>query len=104
MRRVAPCLLALAMLFPAGAYAKTIHFGGEAVAVPAGWPVHRLAERPRVCGRLDRKAVDFGPPRAHHRFPPSVLGPPRASVFDPGARARAAPARGRAGRRLSPPL
>src|SRR5260221_563675 len=98
MRRVAPCLLALAMLFPAGAYAKTIHFGGEAVAVPAGWPVYRLAERPRMCVRLDRKAVYLGRPGAHQRCPASVLGRRRAIVVDPGARARAARARGRASR------
>src|SRR5258707_5691833 len=98
MRRVAPCLLALAMVFPAGAYAKTIHFGGEAVAVPAGWPVYRLAERPRMCVRLDRKAVYLGRPGAHQRCPASVLGRRRAIVVDPGARARAARARGRASR------
>ncbi|HKB51496.1 MAG TPA: DUF1906 domain-containing protein [Solirubrobacterales bacterium] len=86
------------MLFPAGAYAKTIHFGGEAVAVPAGWPVYRLAERPRMCVRLDRKAVYLGRPGAHQRCPASVLGRRRAIVVDPGARARAARARGRASR------
>ena len=101
MRRVALCLLALAVLLPASAGAKTIHFRGEAVAVPAGWPVFRLAERPRMCVRLDRRAVYLGRPGAQQRCPANVMGQRRAILVDPGAAARAAHGRARASR-ISP--
>ena len=93
MRRVALCLLALAALLPASAGAKTIHFRGEKVGVPAGWPVIRLAERPRTCVRLDRKAVYLGTPSATQRCPAGAMGRRRAILVDPGAGARAARAR-----------
>ncbi len=89
MRRVALCLLALAALLPASAGARTIHFRGEKVAVPAGWPVYRLAEHPRTCVRLDRKAVYLGRPGAMQHCPASAMGRRRAILVDPGARARA---------------
>ncbi len=89
MRRVALCLLALAALLPASAGAKTIHFRGEKVGVPAGWPVYRLAERPHMCVRLDRKAVYLGKPGSAQRCPASAMGRRRAILVDPGARARA---------------
>jgi hypothetical protein len=89
MRRVALCLLALAVLLPASAGAKTIHFRGEKVGVPAGWPVYRLAERPHVCVRLDRKAVYLGTPGANQKCPASAIGRRRAILVDPGARDRA---------------
>jgi hypothetical protein len=89
MRRVALCLLALAALLPASAGAETIHFRGEEVAVPAGWPVVRLAERPHACVRLDRKAVYLGAPGPAQRCPAGAMGRRRAILVDPGARARA---------------
>lgn len=98
MRRVALCLLALAMVLPASAGAKTIHFGGEEIAVPAGWPVFNLAERPNVCVRLDRKAVYLGRPGAAQRCPAGAIGRRRAILVDPGASARAARATARASR------
>jgi hypothetical protein len=98
MRRVLLSLLALALVLPAGASAKTIHFRGEEVAVPAGWPVYRLAERPRMCVRLDRKAVYLGRPGAGQRCPANAIGRRRAILVDPGGRARAARARVRARR------
>jgi hypothetical protein len=91
-------MLALAMALPAGAGAKTISFQGEKVAVPAGWPVYRLAERPRMCVRLDRKAVYLGKPGAGQRCPASAIGRRRAILVDPGARARASRARAEASR------
>jgi Domain of unknown function (DUF1906) len=96
MRRVAICLLALATVLPASAGAKTIHFGGEEVAVPAGWPVINLAERPNVCVRLDRRAVYLGTPSAAQRCPANAIGRRRAILVDPGARARAARAKAQA--------
>jgi hypothetical protein len=98
MRRFVLCLLVLAAALPASAGAKTIHFGGEAVAVPAGWPVFRLAERPRMCVRLDRKAVYLGTPGAGQRCPADAMGRRRAILVDPGARARAAGAQAQASR------
>jgi hypothetical protein len=98
MRRFALCLLALAVLLPASAGAKTIHFHGEKVAVPAGWPVFRLAGHPRLCVRLDRRAVYLGAPGARQRCPADAIGRRRAILIDPGARARAAHARAQASR------
>ncbi len=98
MRRVALCLLALAALLPASAGAKTIHFRGEKVGVPAGWPVYRLAERPHMCVRLDRRAVYLGRPAAMQHCPASAIGRRRAILVDPGARNRASAARARASR------
>jgi hypothetical protein len=89
MRRVALCLLALAALLPASAGARTIHFRGEKVGVPAGWPVYRLAERPHMCVRLDRKAVYLGKPGSAQNCPAGAMGRRRAILVDPGARARA---------------
>ncbi len=93
MRRIALCLLALAAALPASAGAETIHFQGRDVAVPAGWPVYRLAERPRMCVRLDRRAVYLGTPGAAQRCPASAIGRRRAILVDPGSGARAARAR-----------
>lgn len=92
MRRVALCLLALAALLPASAAAKTIHFRGEKVGVPAGWPVYRLANRPHMCVRLDRRAVYLGAPGPNQRCPAGAMGRRRAILVDPGVHARAAQA------------
>jgi hypothetical protein len=93
MRRVALCLLALAFVLPATADAKTVDFHGREVTVPAGWPVYRLAEHPRMCVRLDRRAVYLGSPSAAQRCPANAIGRRRAILVNPGARARAARAR-----------
>jgi hypothetical protein len=98
MRRFALCLLALTALLPASAGAKTIHFRGDKVAVPASWPVYRLADRPHTCVRLDRRAVYLGRPGPAQRCPASVIGRRRAILVDPGAGARGAQARARASR------
>jgi hypothetical protein len=98
MRRIALCLLALAAALPASAGAKTVPFNGERVAVPAGWPVIRLAERPHVCVRLDRRAVYLGRPGPAQSCPANAIGRRRAILIDPGARARAARTRAQASR------
>lgn len=92
----APILLALAAWLalaaaPAAAKpARTIHFRGETVRVPAGWPVYRLAQHPRMCVRLDRRAVYLGSPAANQRCPATAaVGRRRAILVDPAARARA---------------
>ncbi len=98
MRRALFCLLALAAVLPAGAGAKTIHFRGETITAPDAWPVFKLAERPRMCVRLDRRAVYLGTPGANPRCPADAMGRRRAIVVDPGAKARAAGARAEASR------
>ncbi len=98
MRRFVLCLLTLAMLLPATAGAKTVPFHGERVAVPAGWPVYRLAEHPRLCVRLDRRAVYLGTPGPQQRCPASAIGRRRAILVDPGAQARATRAKAHASR------
>jgi hypothetical protein len=90
--------LALAAVLPAGAGAKTVDFHGREVAVPGGWPVYRLAEHPRMCVRLDRKAVYLGRAGSAQRCPASVIGRRRAILVDPGAAARAARVRAQASR------
>lgn len=89
MRRFALCLLALAAFVPASASARTIHFQGETVRVPAGWPVFHLNKRPQMCVRLDRKAVYLGSPGPNQRCPADAMGRRRAVLVDPGARAQA---------------
>jgi Domain of unknown function (DUF1906) len=102
MRRVAIVLTLLAgTLVPAAAPAaqtETIHFRGETVRAPASWPVIRLAERPRTCVRLDRRAVYLGAPRPEQRCPASAIGKRRAIVVDPGAERREARAQAQASR------
>jgi Rv2525c-like, glycoside hydrolase-like domain len=98
MRRIALCLLALAAAVPATADAKTIDFHGRVVAVPASWPVYRLAKHPGMCVRLDRRAVYLGRPGAGQDCPAGAIGRRRAILVDPGARARAARGRARASR------
>ncbi len=104
MRRAALCLPALVAFLTATAGlsatadAKTVDFRGHRVAVPSGWPLIRLAEHPRACVRLDRKAVYLGSPGANQRCPAGAIGRRRAILVDPGARARAARARAEASR------
>jgi Domain of unknown function (DUF1906) len=98
MRRFALWLMALAVVLPASASAKTVHFAGRSVDVPAFWPVIRLAQHPRACVRLDRRAVYLGGPSAEQRCPASAIGRHRAILIDPGARARAARERAEASR------
>jgi hypothetical protein len=96
MRRFALCLMVLAAVLPASASARTVHFAGRTVDVPASWPVIRLAERPRTCVRLDRPAVYLGHPSPDQRCPASAIGRRRAILVDPDARARAARQRAQA--------
>jgi len=78
--------------------AKVLRFQGEAVRVPSGWPVIRLAEHPRTCVRLDRRAVYLGTPSPAQRCPANAIGRRRAILVDPRAEARAANERARASR------
>ncbi|HEU4392950.1 MAG TPA: DUF1906 domain-containing protein [Solirubrobacterales bacterium] len=79
---LAACQHALA---PADAGAQTIRFQGERVEAPRGWPVYRLAEHPRMCVRLDRRAVYLGTPGAEQRCPAEATIGPRRAVLVEGA-------------------
>lgn len=90
-------LLALST-FPSATDAATrsVQFDGRTVQVPKGWPVYRLSQNPRMCVRLDRRAVYLGAPSQHQRCPAGAMGRRRAILVEPdrGARAsalRAAP-------------
>ena len=87
MRLFRPALAAVVLLAIAAtpAAAKTIHFRGHAVEVPAGWPVYKLAEHPRMCVRMDRRAVYLGRPGANQNCPSQAIGGRRAILVDPGA-------------------
>jgi len=68
---------------------RTVHFSGHGVEVPADWPVYRLADHPRLCVRLDRRAVYLGTPGASQHCPSHAVGRRRAILVDPGASVRA---------------
>jgi hypothetical protein len=89
---VALFVLAALLPSPAGA-ARTVHFDGRAVHVPKSWPVYRLAQHPRLCVRLDRRAVYLGRPSPHQRCPAEAIGRRRAILVEPsgGASASAFP-------------
>jgi hypothetical protein len=92
MRLLRPAMAgALVLLATAAsaAGAKTVQFEGRAVRVPSGWPVYRLAERPHMCVRLDRRAVYLGTPGASQRCPSQAIGRRRAILVEHGVRARA---------------
>jgi hypothetical protein len=91
MRLLRPALAAVVLLALAAtpAAAKTIHFEGQAVNVPGGWPVYKLAEHPQLCVRLDRRVVYLGRPSASQSCPSQVIGRQRAILVDPGADERA---------------
>ena len=89
-------VLATALLAPAATASaasqegRSVHFRGHEVRVPAGWPVYRLAAHPRMCVRLDWRAVYLGRPGANQRCPSQAVGRRRAILIDPpAARARA---------------
>jgi Domain of unknown function (DUF1906) len=81
---------ALALLGPGSAEARVVHFEGQKVAVPHGWPVYRLDERPGMCVRMDRRAVYLGTPGASMRCPvTAAMGRKRAILVEGASAARA---------------
>ncbi len=91
MRLLRPALAAVVLLalVATPAAAKSVHFGGRTVDVPAGWPVYKLAEHPRMCVRMDRRAVYLGRPGPSQSCPSQAIGRQRAILLDPGAGADA---------------
>jgi hypothetical protein len=94
MRAFRVTMMALTLAALAGAVlaapteAGTVHFDGRRVSVPAGWSVYRLAKRPRMCVRLDRRAVYLGTPGPSQRCPSRALGRRRAILVEPGTQRR----------------
>jgi hypothetical protein len=75
--------------------AAVVHFRGQEIHAPASWPVYRVSEHPRMCVRLDRRAVYLGTPSASQRCPAHAVGRQRAILVEGGASARAAQASAR---------
>jgi len=90
MRLLRPAVVALVLLglLATPAAARTIHFDGRTVDVPAHWPVYRLAEQPRLCVRLDREAIYLGQPGPNQRCPAEAMGRKRAILVEPRAATR----------------
>jgi hypothetical protein len=86
------CLVLPALPSPALAAGRTVHFGGRAVRVPAGWPVYRLGRHPGMCVRMDRRAVYLGTPSADQGCPASAIGRRRAILVEPRTAGAAASA------------
>lgn len=99
MRRSAVLLVALLAVFIAAettsADARTVPFDGRAVQVPAGWPVFRLDRHPRMCVRLDRRAVYLGRPSPEQSCPAEAMGRRRAVLVEPRSAASASALRPR---------
>jgi hypothetical protein len=74
-----------------GAGARTVHFAGQAVKVPAGYEMIRVKPGSTTCTRLDRRAVYLGAPSKAQRCPAGpILGRHRAIVVTPGGKRAAA--------------
>jgi len=80
---VAALLALSAVASSATAATRSVHFDGRAVQVPSNWPVLRLAQHPRMCVRLDRRAVYLGTPSANQRCPAEAMGRRRAILVEP---------------------
>jgi Domain of unknown function (DUF1906) len=87
--RGVPLLLGLVGLLgllaaPAPAAGKRVlRFDGRALQVPASWPVYRLDHHPRMCVRLDRRAVYLGVPSTQQNCPAEAIGRRRAILVEP---------------------
>lgn len=88
LRNLSGLLVVLGLLTllgsPASASGKrTVHFDGRTLQVPTTWPVYRLAEHPRMCVRLDRKAVYLGAPSPRQDCPAEAIGRRQAILVEP---------------------
>jgi Domain of unknown function (DUF1906) len=73
------------------AAARTVHFDGRAIHVPAGFKVVRVAPGSSTCERLDRRVVYLGAASKEQRCPAGpILGKRRAIVVARQSRHRAA--------------
>jgi hypothetical protein len=92
LRGVPPLLGLLGLLgllaAPAPAAGKrVVRFDGRALPVPAAWPVYRLERHPRMCVRLDRRAIYLGTPSTRQNCPAEAIGRQRAILVEPRAAA-----------------
>jgi hypothetical protein len=85
----AAALLALFAAPASAAGTRVVRFDGRALQVPASWPVYKLDRHPRMCVRLDRRAVYLGTPSPRQSCPAEAIGRRRAILVEP----RSAPAR-----------
>ena|GEM_PF-329035 len=90
-RLLAAALLLVALATAAGSAsaaapgARTVHYAGHAIKVPAGFQVVRVAPHSRTCVRLDRRVVYLGAPSKQQSCPAGpILGKRRAIVVAPG--------------------
>lgn len=75
--------LAVLGLGAASAGARVVSYRGARLSVPAGWPVYRLAARPRTCVRFDRHAVYLGTPSPAQRCPAHAVGRTESVLVSP---------------------
>ncbi|MFL5898837.1 MAG: DUF1906 domain-containing protein [Solirubrobacterales bacterium] len=80
-------LAGVLVVFAASASAENgnriVRFEGRVVSAPRAWPVFRLSQHPRMCVRLDRRAVYLGTPSAQQSCPAAALGRHRAILVEP---------------------
>lgn len=76
-------LLLLGIPGSATAEKRSVRFDGRTIQVPTQWPVYRLKQNPRMCVRLDRRAVYLGTPSAQQRCPSDAIGRRRAILVEP---------------------
>jgi hypothetical protein len=81
----AAMLLALFAAPASAAEKRIVRFEGRALQVPAAWPVYRLAQHPRMCVRLDRRAVYLGTQSGQQNCPAEAIGRRRAILVEPRA-------------------
>lgn len=62
---------------------KRVTYQGITLAVPARWPVYRLAANPTRCVRFDKNAVYLGPPSENQNCPARILGQVAAVLVQP---------------------
>lgn len=86
---ICACLAAPGASASPPAATRNVHFDGRSVSVPRSWPVYRLSAHPRMCVRLDRRAVYLGSPSPNQHCPADAIGRRRAIVVEPATAARA---------------
>jgi hypothetical protein len=79
----AAVLLALFAAPASAAGKRLIRFDGRTLQVPASWAVYKLKRHPRMCVRLDRRAVYLGTPSPRQDCPAEAIGRRRAILVEP---------------------
>ena len=79
-------LAALILCCPSSAFARSVHYAGHMIRIPAGWPVYDLEAKPSTCVRFDRHAVYLGSPSARQRCPAFAIGRTEAILVSPAGK------------------